>query len=121
VALRWGIGYAASSVALVILLEGLFGVFIGCASSGLIAMAAIFYPISIRSTGAGWAMGIGRFGSFVGPLVVGGLVGWQWSIGSVFLAIGAPALVAAVTSAFIRKRDTGKPAANLSEPRVPGR
>jgi MFS family permease len=62
------IGYAAPSVGMVILLQGLFGAFMGGGSSGLIALAAIYYPTAIRSTGVGWAMGMGRVGSFVGPL-----------------------------------------------------
>jgi AAHS family 4-hydroxybenzoate transporter-like MFS transporter len=39
----------------------------------LIALSAIFYPPSLRATGAGWASGCGRVGAFVGPLA-GGLV-----------------------------------------------
>ncbi|HZD91234.1 MAG TPA: hypothetical protein VE224_14120, partial [Pseudolabrys sp.] len=34
-------------------------------SSGLIALAAIYYPSSVRSTGVGWATAIGRFGSLL--------------------------------------------------------
>lgn len=37
------------------------------------ALAAHKYPTAIRSTGVGWALGIGRIGSIVGPLV-GGLL-----------------------------------------------
>src|ERR1700727_819790 len=43
------------------------------------ALAAGFYPTSIRSTGVGWALGIGRIGSIVGPLVGGILLTMQWS------------------------------------------
>jgi AAHS family 4-hydroxybenzoate transporter-like MFS transporter len=39
----------------------------------LIALSAIFYPASLRATGAGWASGCGRVGAFVAPLA-GGLV-----------------------------------------------
>ena len=35
------------------------------------ALAATFYPTSIRATGVGWALGIGRVGSIIGPLLVG--------------------------------------------------
>ena len=94
------VGYAAHSVLLVTFLEGLFGLFLGCTSSGLIVSAALFYPTAIRSTGVGWSMGMGRIGSFVGPLVVGALVGAGWPIASVFVAVGAPALVAALTTAL---------------------
>ncbi len=95
------IGYAAHSVGTVTLLEGLLGVFMGGGSSGLIALAAIYYPTAIRSTGVGWAMGMGRVGSFTGPLVVASLVGLGMSTERIFVAIGVPALVAAVTTALV--------------------
>jgi AAHS family 4-hydroxybenzoate transporter-like MFS transporter len=45
---------------------------IGSGSSGtqfaLNALAAAFYPPVIRSTGIGWAVGIGRVGAILGPL-----------------------------------------------------
>jgi len=94
------IGYAAPSVGLVTLLECLFGLFMGGGSSGLIALAAIYYPTAIRSTGVGWAMGMGRVGSFTGPLVVGSLVAFHLSTAGIFVAIGVPALLAAATTAI---------------------
>ena len=98
------VGYAAPSVPLVTGLEGLAGLFLGLASSGLIAFAALFYPTAIRSTGLGWAMGFGRFGSFVGPLAIGMLVGGDWHIESTFVALAAPALAATLfTSIFPRE------------------
>jgi MFS transporter, AAHS family, 4-hydroxybenzoate transporter len=92
------VGYAAPSAPLVTTLEGLFGLFLGCGSSGLIALAAIHYPTAIRSTGVGWAMGMGRVGSFAGPLAVGSLVATGLSTVGVFVALGLPALVAAATT-----------------------
>jgi MFS transporter, AAHS family, 4-hydroxybenzoate transporter len=94
------VGYAAPSVAMVILLQGLFGAFMGGGSSGLIALAAIYYPTAIRSTGVGWAMGMGRVGSFVGPLAVGSLVVLGLSTAGIFVAIGVPALLVAATTAI---------------------
>jgi AAHS family 4-hydroxybenzoate transporter-like MFS transporter len=92
------VGYAAPSAQLVTTLEGLFGLFLGCGSSGLIALAAIYYPTAIRSTGVGWAMGMGRVGSFAGPLAVGSLVVTGLSTIGIFVALGLPALVAAATT-----------------------
>jgi AAHS family 4-hydroxybenzoate transporter-like MFS transporter len=92
------VGYAEPSAQLVTTLEGLFGLFLGCGSSGLIALAAIYYPTAIRSTGVGWAMGMGRVGSFAGPLAVGSLVATGLSTIGVFVALGLPALVAAATT-----------------------
>jgi MFS transporter, AAHS family, 4-hydroxybenzoate transporter len=95
------VGYVAPSVTMVILLQGLFGMFMGGGSSGLIALAAIYYPTAIRSTGVGWAMGMGRVGSFTGPLVVGSLVAAGISTAGIFVAIALPALVAALTTAVV--------------------
>jgi AAHS family 4-hydroxybenzoate transporter-like MFS transporter len=92
------VGYAAPSAQLVTTLEGLFGLFLGCGSSGLIALAAIYYPTAIRSTGVGWAMSMGRVGSFAGPLAVGSLVATGLSTIGVFVASGLPALIAAATT-----------------------
>ena len=92
------VGYAVPSAQLVTTLEGLFGLFLGCGSSGLIALAAIYYPTAIRSTGVGWAMGMGRVGSFAGPLAVGSLVATGLSTIGVFVASGLPALIAAATT-----------------------
>jgi len=92
------VGYAAPSAQLVTTLEGLFGLFLGCGSSGLIALAAIYYPTAIRSSGVGWAMGMGRVGSFAGPLAVGSLVATGLSTLGIFVALALPALVAAVTT-----------------------
>jgi AAHS family 4-hydroxybenzoate transporter-like MFS transporter len=48
------------------------------AQAGLNALAATFYPTPIRSTGVGWALGIGRTGSIVGPLLGGMMLGAGW-------------------------------------------
>ncbi len=39
--------------------------------TGLYSAAAKAYPTEIRSTGIGWAIGLGRFGAVVGPYVAG--------------------------------------------------
>lgn len=62
------------------------------------ALAATFYPTSIRATGVGWALGIGRIGSIVGPLVGGALLAAKWSTGSVFMAAATAALCAALAA-----------------------
>lgn len=84
------VGYASQSITLVMVFLGLAGFFLGVASSGLIALAPSLYSTAIRSTGVGWAMGLGRLGSFVGPLAIGQLVNRGWPVGDSFVAIGAP-------------------------------
>ncbi len=41
---------------------------------GITTLASMIYPVAIRSTGLGWALGIGRVGSIVGPSVGGYLI-----------------------------------------------
>src|SRR5687768_18144594 len=38
---------------------------------GMNAFAATFYPTYLRSTGVGWALGVGRIGAIVGPYIGG--------------------------------------------------
>ena len=70
------------------------------------ALAAGLYPTSARATGVGWALGIGRVGSIVGPLVGGALLTMKWSAGEVFVAAAAAALCAAL-AAFSLSRLAG--------------
>jgi AAHS family 4-hydroxybenzoate transporter-like MFS transporter len=58
------------------------------------ALAAEFYPTPIRSTGVGWALGIGRVGSILGPLLGGVLLSLQQDTRRVFWAAAVPALIA---------------------------
>src|SRR5690242_10339095 len=62
---------------------------------GANAMVAGLYPARIRSTGIGWALGIGRVGAIVGPVVGGTLLGFGLPPKQIFLCACVPALVAA--------------------------
>ena len=62
------------------------------------ALAANFYPTAVRATGVGWALGIGRVGSIIGPLVGGVLLAEKWSTAAVFMAAAAAALCAALAA-----------------------
>jgi MFS transporter, AAHS family, 4-hydroxybenzoate transporter len=95
------VGWSAPSLDLVMTAEGLFGLLLGCASSGLIALSALYYPVAIRSTGVGWATGIGRLGSVAGPLIVGQMVGAQWDVPTIFAALGGAVLIGAAASALM--------------------
>jgi AAHS family 4-hydroxybenzoate transporter-like MFS transporter len=70
------------------------------------ALAAGFYPTSVRATGVGWALGIGRVGSIAGPLIGGALLTAKWSTASVFAAAALAALCAAI-AAFSLSRIAG--------------
>ncbi|MCG8505173.1 MAG: MFS transporter, partial [Sphingomonadales bacterium] len=61
---------------------------------GANALAADFYPTAARATGIGWALGIGRIGSIIGPFAGGVLIALAWRTGDIFLVSALPALVA---------------------------
>jgi MFS transporter, AAHS family, 4-hydroxybenzoate transporter len=65
------------------------------------SLAAESYPTMLRSTGVGWALGIGRIGSIVGPMLGGLLLSFNWGIRRVFLAAAVPALIAALATAAL--------------------
>jgi AAHS family 4-hydroxybenzoate transporter-like MFS transporter len=65
------------------------------------ALAGTYYPTSLRSTGIGWSLGIGRVGSVIGPVIGGQLIAMQWSNGDLFFAAAVPALVSAILIAAL--------------------
>jgi len=71
----------------------------GCCISGgqksVIALAAIFYPASARSTGVGWALGVGRIGGIVSPLLLGGALESGVAPASAFYVMAGPMVVGA--------------------------
>ncbi len=85
------------------------GIVVQGAQAGLNALAATFYPTAVRSTGVGWALGVGRVGSIVGPILAGMLLKLEWSPQQVFLAGAAPASLAAaavLVSHWLRRNAT---------------
>ena len=60
------------------------------------ALAVLFYPPRVRSTGVGWALGIGRGGGILGPLTGGWLLALDWSTPKIFQWAALPMVVAAV-------------------------
>jgi MFS transporter, AAHS family, 4-hydroxybenzoate transporter len=87
-----------------ILIPALFmtGFSINGGQPSLNTISGIYYPTAIRATGIGWALGIGRIGAVVGPLVGGLLVGAHFSEPSVILANTIPAVVAAIAIVALR-------------------
>ena len=62
----------------------------------LYTFVAQFYPAAVRSTGMGWASGIGRIGAIVGPVLTGALLTLELPHQMNFLAIAIPGFIAAL-------------------------
>lgn len=83
----------------------------------LYACAAQFYGLSIRSTGLGWASGIGRNGAIVGPLLGGALLGINLPLQLNFIAFAIPGVIAALAMTLFvisKRRESAVPAPLLA-------
>lgn len=65
---------------------------------GLNALSGTFYPTYIRSTGAGWAFGVGRVGSIVGPVLGGVLISLNLPTSMLFVCAAVPAVCCAAAT-----------------------
>ena len=75
----------------------------------LYAYVAQYYPTSIRSTGLGWASGIGRNGAIVGPMLGGTLLALALPHHVNFLALAIPGGIATIAIALVGRRFSAKP------------
>ena len=64
-----------------------------------------YYPPHIRSTGLGWAMGVGRTGAIIGPLLGGALHASSLPIQASFLIFALPGLVGAIAILVFLKQN----------------
>ncbi|MDX1654069.1 MAG: aromatic acid/H+ symport family MFS transporter [Candidatus Competibacteraceae bacterium] len=70
----------------------------------LYAYVAQYYPTDIRSTGLGWASGIGRNGAIVGPLLGGSLLALALPHHLNFVAFAIPGVIAALAVLNVGRR-----------------
>lgn len=84
----------------------------------LYACAAQFYGLSIRSTGLGWASGIGRNGAIVGPLLGGALLGINLPLQLNFMAFAIPGAIAAIAMLVFSLSGRENAPARLADPAV---
>ena len=74
----------------------LVGALVGMGVSGGVSLVTLVYPIGMRSTAAGWAMGWGRAGQVAVPGVFAVVLHQGWSTQSIFGALGVMSLIAAM-------------------------
>lgn len=71
------------------------GMLINGCIAGLYTISPASYEAPIRSTGVGWALGMGRLGAIIAPLATGALLDASWTPVQLYLGVGAVLLVAA--------------------------
>ena len=90
------LAFIAASMPLILTVAFLLGFCVIGGQGGINALAAGFYPTSVRATGIGWALGVGRIGSIVGPMLAGMMLSMDWKPQQIFLAGAIPALCAGI-------------------------
>jgi MFS transporter, AAHS family, 4-hydroxybenzoate transporter len=86
-----------------LMLAFLVGFFLVGGQIGLNSIAGTIYPTDIRATGAGWALGIGRIGSILGPVLGGVLISAHLPLRLLFIYTALVVLVCAATILILSK------------------
>ncbi|MCC4594469.1 MFS transporter [Xanthomonas campestris pv. phormiicola] len=73
------------------------------AMAGLYATAPAVFAPQVRSTGLGWAIGIGRLGAILSPLTVGLLVDRGWTPSTLYVVCAVPLLLAAAVCLLLQR------------------
>ncbi|HEV7776008.1 MAG TPA: MFS transporter [Luteibacter sp.] len=84
------VGFSGGSLGMLKITIFLAGLFVVGGQSVLNALSGMFYPSHIRSTGSGWALGMGRFGAAVGPMVGSALAALNLSMNSLYYVEAIP-------------------------------
>jgi AAHS family 4-hydroxybenzoate transporter-like MFS transporter len=115
------LGLAPASAVLLGALAFLAGFLVLGGQLGLNACSATLYPTFMRSTGAGWSLGVGRVGSIAGPIVGGILITTGISRPLLFVIAATPlvlcaALVVALGASVRRRGGADAPAGAALDP-----
>jgi benzoate transport len=70
--------------------------------NGIYPLATCVYPVKVRSSGLGWAMGLGRSGAVLGPMLAGFILSRHVPLPGLFLTLAVSLLIAAACTASIR-------------------
>ena len=92
------VGLASGSLWSICAMAFLAGVGILGGQNAANALAAACYPTRLRATAVGSALGVGRIGSIIGPIVAGVLIRANVSPRDILLLAGLPALITAAAA-----------------------
>jgi benzoate transport len=79
----------------------LVGFFLMGSITGLYMLSPKLYPPEIRTTGMGWAIGIGRIGAIISPFIAGVLLDLNWGTSSLFFVFAIPMIIGMLAIIFI--------------------
>lgn len=97
-------GQTPADLAIMSLLVATTGVFTNGAIVGMYALLAQVYPTQARATGTGFAIGFGRGGSVLSPIIAGFLLQFELGLPVVASAMALGSLFAAIILSFLKVR-----------------
>jgi AAHS family 4-hydroxybenzoate transporter-like MFS transporter len=106
-----GIGWSGDSVPLLAVTIVIAG---GCVTAGQSfcnILAAALYPTTMRSTGIAWALGVGRAGTMLGPIVGSLMLAAKMAPAAILYSTAIPAAIAAAAILLLGRRMRMKPTA----------
>lgn len=84
----------------------------------LYSYVAQYYPLTVRSTGIGWASAVGRSGAIVGPILIGMLLGMELPHQLNFMAVGLPVVIVAIAVSLIVRKDRAVDVDSVTEQKL---
>jgi MFS transporter, AAHS family, 4-hydroxybenzoate transporter len=90
----------------ILVLFGLIGFGIQGGFVGLYSVAARLYPTEVRATGVGWAVGLGRTGAIVGPIIGGIFIAAGYSMAINFFLFSIPLIISGLATLNIQFSDS---------------
>lgn len=96
-------GSIAMPVWLTLAVAFLIGVLLQGGYNGVWPIAAGAYPDEVRATGVGWAIGVGRGGAVIGPMMGGYLMAANAPLPLLFAAYCVPLLICAAAAYLVER------------------
>ena len=84
----------------------------------LYTFVAQYYPTTVRSTGMGWASGVGRIGAIVGPVLTGALLTMNLPHQMNFLVIAVPGVIAALAIFLVNLQASVESSSQAKTPNI---
>lgn len=97
-------GSGAEDLAALTVVVACAGFFTNSAICGMYSLFAKVFPTHVRSTGTGFAIGVGRGGSALAPVIAGYLFQAGFGLQAVAIIMGSSALLAAILLFFLEER-----------------
>jgi benzoate transport len=96
-------GMVSGALELAMLAALVVGFFIFTSMVGLYVITPSIYPTEVRNTGTGLAIGVGRCGAILSPILAGVLLKGGWKPAQAYIAFGLPALISAAAVTLLAR------------------